>query len=630
MDHRMNRQNVLVFIKTLIMVCGIALVFGTTTLCVFSQDENPPEPIQTIPPEEQAILQGIDAAEGDMPIPEPPLEDLYQDEEISDIGATHPLSEEEVNQGVKIAEERISLDLKGVDIIELFRILSLKMNLTIVPSRKITGRVNIFLNNITFEDALDVILVSQQLACEKKNEIISVMTAAEYETLYGKKYNEKREIKSINLSYAEPASVFKALSELKSSIGKIIVDEASGTIILIDIPDKIELMEKVTNDLDKPLQTEVFDINYAKTEDLKTHLSEAITTGPGELLIDERSGKVLVSDLPKKMKKIKKIVEALDEENRQVFIEAEIIQISLKDEYHQGIDWERVFQNAYMHGLDLTSAFSPIDAPPNYTTENFAMTVGTLDADDFDATLDMLESYGNTKILSRPRIAVVNNEEAKILVGIRDAYVTQSLSQAETTTVTSESIEFVDVGVKLNVVPTIGKDGFVTMKIKPEVSSVIDELETSLGSRIPIIETSEAETVVKVKDNTMIMIAGLIKDSREDDEKGIPFLRRIPILGAVFGSQAKKNNQTEIVIFLKPHIIKGDVPVKHAEIQDHIPADIMPDDLQESIISKKIEQIRVTPKNLSPLGTCDENKNEPKSSKKPASISDKMKGIKEY
>ena len=99
-------------------------------------------------------------------------------------------------------EERISLDLKGIDIVDLFRIISVKTGLTIVPSRGVTGRVNIFLNNLTFEDVLDVVLLSQDLTCEKEGNILHIMTDAEYKTIYGKAYTEKRKFKCIKLKYA--------------------------------------------------------------------------------------------------------------------------------------------------------------------------------------------------------------------------------------------------------------------------------------------------------------------------------------------------------------------------------------------------------------------------------------------
>ncbi len=538
---------------------------------------------------------------------------------------------------IEVEEEQISLDLKNIDIIELFRILSLKTGQTIVPSKRVKGRVNLFLNNVTFEDVLDVILITQGLACEQKGNILMVMTGAEYKARYGKEWDERRQFRSFKLRYAEPSAVFKVLSNLKSDIGKIIVDEASGTVILIDIPEKLVLMQEAVRELEQPLETEIFDLEYAKADDIKMHLTGAITPGAGELFVDTRTGKIAVSDLPEKMRKIKRMLEAFDEESQQVFIEAEILQIALKDEFQRGIDWKQLFEDARYHGLEYIGTFpvSPSFEPsPALSTANLQMTVGTLTSDYYTATLQLLQTFGDTKILSRPRIAVMNNEEAKIMVGAREAYVTQTLSQAETTTVTSESIDFIDVGVKLNVIPTINKEGFVTMKIKPEVSSVRETIVTSLGSRVPIVETSEAETVVKVKDGTIIMIAGLMKEEKREDVLGIPVLSRIPFLGALFGSRAKLNRKTELIVFLRPHIITGEVPLTETAPEKLIPPDVLPEDMKKSFISRELEKIRIAPPERLPeeaVETVTEKIPLP-TEKKTAhiKIEDKLKGLKEY
>jgi len=230
---------------------------------------------------------------------------------------------------ITVKEERISLDLKGIDISELFRILSLKMGLTIVPSKAVSGRVNIFLNNLTFEDALDVILVSQDLAAERKGTIISIMPSSEYERLYGKKYNEKRVMKTLKLNYAKPSTVFNTISQIKSDIGRIITDESTGTILVLDIPEKLGLIEKTIRYLDRPLETEIFDLQYAKPADIKSQLAGVITTGPGELYVDERSSKVVVSDLPDKMKKIRRIIKALMNQIAKFLSKEKLFKLSL-------------------------------------------------------------------------------------------------------------------------------------------------------------------------------------------------------------------------------------------------------------------------------------------------------------
>jgi type II secretory pathway component GspD/PulD (secretin) len=234
---------------------------------------------------------------------------------------------------------------------------------------------------------------------------------------------------------------------------------------------------------------------------------------------------------------------------------------------------------------------------------------------------------------------VINNQEAKILVGSREAYITQTQSQAESTTVTAESVQFIDVGVKLNVVPSINKDGYITMKIKPEVSSVRETLKTTLGSQVPIVETSESETVVKVKDGNMIMIAGLMKEDKRKDVTGWPFLSRLPIIGAAFGARADLRKKTEVIIFLTPYIIKGNEPIGSAELQQMVPSDVLPEELGDKMINERIKQIDTTIGKEVKFQELSEEDDasapfavpvKTESGDNSASIQYKMKGIKEY
>lgn len=473
--------------------------------------------------------------------------------------------------------DKISLDLKNVDIVELLRILSLKTGKTIVPSKDVTGRITVYLNNVAFNDVLDIVLLTQSLALNRKDNIYYVMSEAEFKKMFGRDYVDNRKIETIRLTYAKPSVVFNALGQLKSDVGKLVVDESSGTIILIDIPEKLQLMKKMIKEMDQPLTTKVYDLNYIKAADAKTQITSAITQGTGEVIIDERSSKAIVSDLPKKMDKIGMLVREIDEESRQVYVEADIVELSLSDKFERGIDWEKVYTSAAMDGLTFAGYF------PATLAQFQKISVGTLATDHYKAILNFLNTYGKTNIISQPRIAVVNNEESNIMIGVREAYITQTQSQATSTTVTSETVEFIDVGVKLKIVPRIGSDGFITMKLKPEVSSVKETIETALGSRIPIVQTSESETTVKVKDGTMIMIAGMTKIESTDAIKGWPVLSKIPFLDIFFGNRASESKRTEVIIFLTPRIMRSDEGLRGSEITRILPKEYLPENLQDKV-----------------------------------------------
>jgi len=125
-----------------------------------------------------------------------------------------------------------------------------------------------------------------------------------------------------------------------------------------------------------------------------------------------------------------------------------------------------------------------------------------------------LDTFGKSRTLSSPRLAVVNNQEASILIGTSIPYTTSSVTTPSSgPTTSSESVSFIDTGVKLHVTPVIHQDGYVTMKIKPEISNEKPKSFTaSDGTVIPIVDTSEVQTTVRVKDGVTIIIGGLMKD----------------------------------------------------------------------------------------------------------------------
>jgi type II secretory pathway component GspD/PulD (secretin) len=136
--------------------------------------------------------------------------------------------------------------------------------------------------------------------------------------------------------------------------------------------------------------------------------------------------------------------------------------------------------------------------------------------------------------------------------------VTTTTTTGSNSTTTTESVTFIDVGIQLAVTPTINDDGYVTIKVKPEISSVQEYLTTPSGNRIPIIDSSLAETTIMVKDGVSIIIGGLKKDENMETRKKVPFLGDLPFIGGPFNSTTKSNVHSELLILLTPHIVEGD------------------------------------------------------------------------
>ncbi len=449
---------------------------------------------------------------------------------------------------------RISLDIKGMEVVDVLKILAMRSDLNIVAGKNVGGKVTVFLKDVGIMDALEIILASNGLAYENKAGIINVMTEKEYELLYGEKSYDRKETKTIQLKFAKAIEVGKSLDQIKSKIGKVVIDEGSNSVVLIDIPQKINQMEEAVKNMDLPLLTKTFILNYAKAEDLQEKIRECLTKNIGELRIDERMNKIVVTDLPEKIDYLTRIVSDFDERDKVVLIEAKIIQITLDKNVGYGINWNNIFG-----GID-TLVQSDLDMNLTGTTPTTTFTYNNSNAND-QAILSLLETVGKTDVLSNPRITVSNNHEAKILVGTREAYVTSTITQSDGTTTTADNVEFVDVGVNLSVTPVISEDGYINMKIRQEVSSAPTSLELtnadgSTRTSVPIVTTSEAQTQLLIKDGVTVILAGLMQDTRKDNSEKIPFLGDIPFLGRLFRSSGKGDEKTELMIFLTPHIVK--------------------------------------------------------------------------
>ncbi len=453
------------------------------------------------------------------------------------------------------AQSKISLDLKGMDVVDVLKMLATRAGMNIVIGKNVSGKVTILLKDVDVKDAFEIVVLANDLACDTKGGIINVMSQRDYELLYGERYQDKKQAKIIQLKYAKAADISKALNQIKTNIGKVVIDEGSNTVVLVDAPEALKQMEEFLQKTDLPMETRVFSLDYAQAEKINTKLQEAITKGIGSIKFDERTNKLVVRDYPDKLNEISKIVTAFDEKTPQVLIDAQLIEVDPSDKFEMGVNWDYWIKKYF----EFRSAL-----PISTASTLFLGTVqsGTPDAPGkYKAIIDVLRTIGDTKILSSPRIMVLNNQEAKIHVGKKEAYITSTTSQGGSgNTVTSQTVNFVDTGITLSVTPTINKEGFITIKIKPEVSEAtsVELLSEGQKTSVPIVTSSDAETTVMVKDGVTVIMGGLAKDKKEKTVKKIPILGDIPGVGFLFRSTSDNVTKTDLVILLTPHIMSGE------------------------------------------------------------------------
>lgn len=490
-------------------------------------------------------------------------------------------------------EQKISLDLRSIDIVEALKYLATKGGLNIITTNSVSGRVSLTLVEVPLKDVFDLMLRSNSLAYARQGEIYNVMTEAEYKALFGKSFFDTRQVKVVHLQYAIPEQVFTMLDALKSEIGRVLVDQESGNVLIMDTPLKIEQMQTAIQEWEQQSLVEVFALRYAKAKDVEEILKTRLDIKKvGSIKADERNNQVIVQTLPERMQEVADLIKKLDRQTKEVLVDTKIIKIKLSDQLESGIEWEGIFKAADSSGMTYVGSypFSAVQSataawrsrekvladmngsigsyPFSGTTSNYAggtkvapgerMNIGVIsDNADLDALFKLLQTLGDSKVLANPKIAVVNNQEAKIHIGERQAYVTTTTTTGQTTSTISEEVQFVDVGIQLAVTPTINDDGFIIMKVRPEISSVSSILVTPTNNRIPIIDTSMTETTVLMKDNTTLIIGGMRKEERMNESAGLPVLGKIPFLNYFFKNSSAKVERTELLILMTPHIISG-------------------------------------------------------------------------
>src|SRR2546422_4988652 len=171
------------------------------------------------------------------------------------------------------------------------------------------------------------------------------------------------------------------------------------------------------------------------------------------------------------------------------------------------------------------------------------------------AILQALASRTNVRVLSTPRVLALNNEEARILVGSEVPFVSSTFTGL--TAGLNTVVQFRNVGTQLTVVPTVNNDGYVTFRVLQEVSA-LSATTIAAAQNAPVITTREAETSAIVKNGHTIVIGGLIGETTQEIESGVPILKDVPILGYLFKSRSTSRQRTELAIFLTPYVVYTD------------------------------------------------------------------------
>jgi type II secretion system protein D len=265
---------------------------------------------------------------------------------------------------------------------------------------------------------------------------------------------------------------------------------------------------------------------------------------------DEKSNTVLVSASPRYMDRVRQMVNELDIDPPQVLIQVMLAEVTLDSTLEWGVDTRYDLgpyggDDLLVRGAStLASAFLPGLGIPTFSVST----------DDFSLLLRALEAQGRIQVLSNPSVMAANNQAAHIQVGENIGRASsQSLSSGGTQ---QTLVEFLDIGVILDVTASINPDGFVRMTIEPSISDLTNRnTQVSEDLSVPILTKREANTTVTVRDGQTIVLGGLIQDTYEARKQKVPILGDIPLLGLLFRSEFEETSKIELLIVLTPHVI---------------------------------------------------------------------------
>ncbi|WP_179505185.1 MULTISPECIES: type II secretion system secretin GspD [unclassified Sphingomonas] len=260
---------------------------------------------------------------------------------------------------------------------------------------------------------------------------------------------------------------------------------------------------------------------------------------------DEVNNAVLVYATPRQYAVIEDALRKLDIPPTQVLIEAAITEVGLSDDLGYGVQWNF---NSNGNTLGVGTATT---APGGATTFTYAYTGSSI-----AASLKALEARTNVKVVSAPKLLVLNNQTAALQVGDQVPISTGSATNLTNSNSIVNTIEYRDTGVILKITPRVNASGVIQLDVSQEVSDISTAAPSAqTQQQSPTISTRRIATTVAVADNQVIALGGLFRDNTQLLRNGIPLISRIPVLGGLFGTQQKVQKRTELIVLLKPHVL---------------------------------------------------------------------------
>ncbi|MCX9154844.1 pilus (MSHA type) biogenesis protein MshL [Niveibacterium sp. 24ML] len=300
------------------------------------------------------------------------------------------------------------------------------------------------------------------------------------------------------------------------------------------------------------------------------------------VIANPEAGVITVRASARQHEKVQSFLDrVLESARRQVLIEATIAEVDLSQNYQQGIEWSKL--NLSGTGFQVVQqAIGKIAAPPSSLIELGFLSAGG----SFNGSVKLLESFGTVKVLSSPKVSVLNNQTAVLKVVDNTVYFTiqsnTNQNQNQTVTTYTTEVHTVPIGLVMNVTPEIGDNDTVTLNVRPSLSRIVGKVTdpnpalklVGITNEIPIIRSREMDSVIRVENGNIAIMGGLMEDAIDLNKDTVPVASSVPLLGALFQNRNDTRKKTELVILLRPTIVRrASLEGDYRDFRDALPKD---------------------------------------------------------
>lgn len=313
--------------------------------------------------------------------------------------------------------------------------------------------------------------------------------------------------------------------------------------------------EKIRNYRD--LKVRSFHLTYADPKEMQTMLKTLLKTK--DILINEKTNSIVMRDTPEAIHLAEKMIADQDIEEPEVMMEVEVLEVNRTRATNLGVQWPDTLTltSPTATALTTTAGLANTTTIPGSLGQLYHTGIKSYQVAPVNLTLHALLQDSDTNILASPRIRARNREKAKIMVGDRVPVITNAVTPVSTgSPVVTGNVQYLDVGLKLEVEPDIHLDGVVAIKINMEVSNIVNQVTNPTSGTVAYqIGTRNASTLLQLKDGETQILAGLINNQGTDNANKVPGLGQLPILGRLFSNHATNDTKTEIILSITPHIV---------------------------------------------------------------------------